>query len=90
MLNSSGLDVFKMDRVGLDVFKINRLGRMTFQRWDFCGSATLPWYIAGQMWVEGHRSCVRVGETVGKRREVDEMGENLCLWSVSSATYNET
>ena len=25
------------------------------------------------------------GETVGKIGEVDEMGENLCLWSVSGA-----
>ena len=30
------------------------------------------------------------GETVGKKGEVDEMGENLCLWSVSGAPRNET
>ena len=32
------------------------------------------------------------GETVGKIREVDEMGDGrtLCLWSVSGAAKNET
>ena len=38
------------------------------------------------------RSCVCVGETVGKIGKVDEMGEreNLCLWSMSGAARNET
>ena len=46
-LNSSGLEVFRLDRFGLDVFELNRLGLITCERWDLCWSATLPWTIAG-------------------------------------------
>ena len=47
-------------------------------RLDLCWSATLPWNIAGYIWVENHRSCVCVGETVGKIGEADEIGERTC------------
>ena len=35
------------------------------------------------MWVESHKSCVCVGETVGKIGEVDEMGERELVLVVS-------
>ena len=28
------------------------------KRWDLCWSATLPWNIAGYVWVENHRACL--------------------------------
>ena len=57
-LNSSGVEVFRLDHFGLDLFELNRLGLITCERWDLCRSATLPWIIAGYIWVESHRACL--------------------------------
>ena len=57
-LNSFGLEVFRIDRFGLDVIELNRFGLITCERWDLCWSATLPWNIAGLLWVENHGACL--------------------------------
>ena len=35
-LNSSGLQVFRLDRFGVDGFDLNRFGITTNERWDLC------------------------------------------------------
>ena len=82
-LNSSGLEVFRLDRFGVDVFELNRLGLITCKRWDLCWSVTLPWTIAGKIWVENHRACLWKWHTVGNIGEVDEMGEREVVLVVS-------
>ena len=47
-LNSSGLEVFRLDEFGL----------ITCERWDLRWSATLPWTIAGKIFIVYRRSCV--------------------------------
>ena len=72
-INSSGLEVFRLDRFGIDVFELNRLGLITCERWDLF---VLIRHGPSQG-IPGLRviGLVCEGETVGKIGEMDEMSE---------------
>ncbi len=52
--------------------------RRKCERWDLCGSATLPWNIAGWIWVEDHRSCVCRWDCREDRRSRWDRWERTC------------
>ena len=81
-LNSSRLEVFRLNRFGLGGTGLNRIGLITCEKWDLCWSATLPWNLAGKNALSTI-GLVCVGETVGKIGEVDEMGERELVLVVS-------